>query len=99
MLGDIVKLLITHGAEVDRVVRGHSPLSLAIINNHNQVCMSVIYACLLLQLDVTCRLLTSYWRVELTLTSHWGGELAMLFVFSALTQLSRKEIYLLLWPL
>ena len=38
MLVDMAKLLTAHGADLNRVARGHSPLSLAIVNGHNQVC-------------------------------------------------------------
>ena len=34
---DMVKLLLAEGAEVNSVARGHSPLSLAIVNSHNEV--------------------------------------------------------------
>ena len=34
---DMVKLLLAEGAEVNSVARGHSPLSLAIVNSHSEV--------------------------------------------------------------
>lgn len=38
LLVAMVKLLISHGAKVNKVAKGHSPLSLAILNGHDKVC-------------------------------------------------------------
>ena len=36
-----VKMLLGHGADVNKVAGGHSPLSLAIIRGYDQVCVCV----------------------------------------------------------
>ena len=38
LLVAMVKLLIAKGAKVNKVAKGHSPLSLAIVHGHSKVC-------------------------------------------------------------
>ena len=38
LLVAMVKLLVAKGANVNKVTKGHSPLSLAIVHGHTKVC-------------------------------------------------------------
>ena len=39
----VVEVLLSHGAEVNRVAKGHSPLSLAILSGHDSVSSNIEY--------------------------------------------------------